>query len=256
MMHAQNKHTIVVGGTRGIGRCFAHLVSSEKERVSVIGSSPPGGGEHNVLYARYSCDITDRNALYAMLDSLPPWTSLVLFQRYRGAAPDMPHEWAVSVQATVDIIDFLVEKAVGSATFVERGIVFVGSLAARLDCAEQSIAYHACKAALEQMMRSYAVRLGPQGIRVNMVTPAVVLKEQSTAFYAGHEKLQSLYKEIIPLQRMGTSEEVARVIRFLCSDEASYITGHNLVIDGGLSLQMQEGLARRAARHATGDEYA
>jgi NAD(P)-dependent dehydrogenase (short-subunit alcohol dehydrogenase family) len=55
----------------------------------------------------------------------------------------------------------------------------------------------------------------------------------------------NLYKTIIPLARMGTSEEVANVIAFLCSHKASFVTGQNIVVDGGLSLIWQETLARR-----------
>lgn len=97
------------------------------------------------------------------------------------------------------------------------------------------------------MVRYYAVTLGPRRIRVNSVSPGTVLKDESKDFYLKNEQLYNLYKGIIPLGRMGTAEEVANVVAFLCSSKASFITGQNIVVDGGLSLIWQETLARKVA---------
>ena len=71
------------------------------------------------------------------------------------------------------------------------------------------------------------------------------MKEESKDFYLKSKKLLGLYKDLTPLRRMGTAEEVAAAIRFLCSPAASFITGQNLVVDGGVSVQSHESLARR-----------
>ena len=73
-----------------------------------------------------------------------------------------------------------------------------------------------------------------------------MLKEESADFYLGYTKLMDLYKKIIPLGRMGTSREIASVVDFLCSDGAAYVTGQNLLVDGGITLPMQEGPVRAA----------
>jgi len=109
------------------------------------------------------------------------------------------------------------------------------------------VSYHVAKAALSQMVRYYAVALGPLGIRVNCVSPGTIMKEEAQSFYAAHPELWELYGRIIPLGRMGSAGEVARAIAFLCSPEAGYITGQELVVDGGLSVQWQESVARRAS---------
>ena len=82
-------------------------------------------------------------------------------------------------------------------------------------------------------------------MRVNGVSPGSILKERSKEFYNANPRLRDLYKDIIPLGRMGTAEEVAQTIAFLCSRRASFITGQNLVVDVGLSLEWQESMARR-----------
>ena len=71
------------------------------------------------------------------------------------------------------------------------------------------------------------------------------LKEESKHFYFQNEELHNLYKSIIPLGRMGTAEELANTIAFLCSPKSSFITGQTIIVDGGISLQWHESLARK-----------
>jgi NAD(P)-dependent dehydrogenase (short-subunit alcohol dehydrogenase family) len=108
-------------------------------------------------------------------------------------------------------------------------------------------AYHVSKAALLQLTRYYAVAFARYGIRVNSVSPGLVLKEQAAPYYRRHKALHNLYKKIVPLGRMASVSDVVDAVDFLCSDKASYVTGQNLVVDGGLSLHFQGSLARSIA---------
>jgi NAD(P)-dependent dehydrogenase (short-subunit alcohol dehydrogenase family) len=146
---------------------------------------------------------------------------------------------------SIDATRRLVEAWTAGEARPGRAMVVIGSLGGRMLLAGQPVSYHAAKAALEQMVRCWAVQLGPKGIRVNMVSPHQVLKDESADFYRGHTRLMELFKDIIPLGRMGTAEEVAQVVAFLCSDQASYVTGQNLVVDGGMSLAAVDGVVRR-----------
>ena len=80
---------------------------------------------------------------------------------------------------------------------------------------------------------------------MNSVSPSTYLKNESKQYFLENEALLALYRELIPLGRMGTAEDVARLILFLCSADASFVTGQNIVVDGGLSLRWPESLARR-----------
>ncbi len=93
--------------------------------------------------------------------------------------------------------------------------------------------YGASKAMLISLTESLAVELGP-GIRVNAVAPAVVKTRFATALYEGREEeVAASY----PLKRLGVPEDVGSAVAFLLSDEASWITGQTLVLDGGVTLK-------------------
>src|SRR5262249_51795840 len=106
------------------------------------------------------------------------------------------------------------------------------------------VSYHVAKAGLEQMVRYFAVALGPKGIRVNTVAPGTIVKDESKAFYRDHPQLEQLYREIVPLGRMGTAADVAELIAFLLGEGASFLTSQTIVLDGGVSLRWHEALAR------------
>jgi NAD(P)-dependent dehydrogenase (short-subunit alcohol dehydrogenase family) len=98
-------------------------------------------------------------------------------------------------------------------------------------------AYNASKAALIHLTRQLALELGP-GVRINAVAPAVVKTRFARALYEGREEeVAASY----PLRRLGTPEDVAGISRFLLSDEASWITGETVVVDGGVGLGGWEG---------------
>ena len=107
----------------------------------------------------------------------------------------------------------------------------------------QPISYHLTRAALDQMIRYYAVSLGKSGIRVNGVAPCTFLKDENRKFMLKHKDRLNTQKRITPLDRMGTVEEVCSVIKFLMSSDASFVTGQIIVVDGGVSIRWQESVA-------------
>ena len=99
-----------------------------------------------------------------------------------------------------------------------------------------STAYHAGKGASRIFTKSAAVQLAKDGIRVNSIHPGFMLTPMTAAGFDDDER-RAFMLERIPMGRMGTPEEIARGILFLASDESSYITGSELVIDGGMTAQ-------------------
>jgi enoyl-[acyl-carrier protein] reductase III len=95
----------------------------------------------------------------------------------------------------------------------------------------------ASKAALESLTRSLAVEMAPAGVRVNAVSGGVV-DTASIRHHPGWEELGARAKAQTPSGRLGTPEEIASVVLFLCSPAASWIAGQTIVVDGGMSLRL------------------
>lgn len=240
-------HTLIVGGTRGLGRALMRALAARGDRVSVIGRREPPDSDKavpNVKHWKADLQAGD-SALRAAGSAIAErgqLSYLIFAQRYRGEGDIWSGEIQVSLTATKQLIEALAPQFNPQG---DRGIVLVSSVFGVQVGEGQPLGYHVGKAGMNQMARFYAVVLGQKGIRVNTVTPFTFLKEESRDFYVKNEALQALYQDIVPLGRMGTTEDIANAVAFLCSPAAGYINGQDIRVDGGLSLVWPETLARR-----------
>ncbi|BDQ32985.1 SDR family NAD(P)-dependent oxidoreductase [Pseudodesulfovibrio portus] len=241
-------HALVIGGTHGSGRALVQLLSCQGDKVSVVGRTAPPDKDlalEGVTF--YQGDVCDNSRIVEIVDQAAaagPLTKLAFFQRFRGTGDDWENEIAVTLTATRNIIDLVVPHMPDEG---DKSIVTVSSIATRFIASEQPVSYHLGKAGMDQIMRYYAVVLGPRGIRVNSVCPSTMIKEESREFYAGNKPLTDLYERITPLGRVGTAEDCGNVVEFLLSSKAGFVTGQQIMLDGGISLQWPEGLCREIA---------
>jgi NAD(P)-dependent dehydrogenase (short-subunit alcohol dehydrogenase family) len=237
-------HSLVIGGTRGLGRVVAGLLDEAGHQVSAIGRRAADQPGARIQY--WLQDLDDDNGVRAVLaqvlEQRGPLNYVVFCQRYRGQGDPWQGELNITLTLTRRVIEAL--GADGWAAG-DKGMVMVSSVFGEWIGAGQPAGYHVAKAGLLQLMRYYAVNLGPHGIRANAVTPFTFLKPESQNFYLDNAALMEVYRESVPLGRLATTDEIARVIRFLCTSDASYLTGQNLRVDGGLSAVWPETLARR-----------
>jgi NAD(P)-dependent dehydrogenase (short-subunit alcohol dehydrogenase family) len=243
------KHSIIIGGTKGVGRELAVLFATAGQHVTAVGRAPGefpqvSGGTIEGFAGTAEEPEALLSALTRQIAKRGTISSLVFLQRYRGNGDAWTGELTVSLTATKVLLEGLTAHFDEHA---ERSVCIVSSNASSFIARNQSVAYHATKAAITQMARFYAVKLGKLGIRVNVVSPCTFVKQESASFFAEQPELQSLYARITPLCRMGTAREVAMAVAFLCGPDASFITGQDLTVDGGLSLVMQDTLAREVA---------
>lgn len=240
---------MVVGGTRGIGREVTSCLAAKGHRVSVLARRLPGDTVKRPPRSRYwSVDLTDASLLAStfagIVERRGKINNLIFLQRYRGDQDAWQGEMDTTLTATKNLVELAAHHFAPS----EKSIVVISSINASLVVPYLPVGYHAAKAALCAMVRYWAVLLGPWGIRVNSVSPGTVLKEESKSFFLGDPKLSALYRRMTPLGRIGHASEVAEAVAFLCGSQASFITGQDIVVDGGLSLQWQESLVREMLR--------
>jgi NAD(P)-dependent dehydrogenase (short-subunit alcohol dehydrogenase family) len=233
------RHALIVGGTRGLGREIARRFSSDDEwRVSVIGRSQPGEKEPHLTY--HSVDVSDRatrqTALAAAVSTNGPLDTLIFCQRFRGSGDSWAGELEVSLTVTRDLIETSVAHFSPTGW---RSIVIVGSVAGLWIASDQQVGYHVAKAGLETLIRYYGVKLGAERIRVNGVAPSAFIKEESKSYHETHPEVGARMAKLTPLGRIGTAADSADAIMFLASEQARFITGQNLIVDGGLTLQLQ-----------------
>lgn len=238
---------LIVGGTRGGGEALVHLLSEKKAKMVVVGRTARESKQTHLHYVQMDLLKASSAEIKGLFDAVKTrfgtLNHLILIQRFRG---DPEQNWegnlSVGLTKTKQLIETSLEYFDPDPK-ANKSIVGVSSVAAHVIAPEQTVGYHVAKAGLEQMARYYAHLLGRYAIRVNMVSPAIVLKPEAHGFYAAQPELVSLYEQVTPLGRMGTPEDIAQAVLFFCSRASSFITGQNLVVDGGLSLTAHESLS-------------
>ena len=239
MGRLDGKVALISGGARGQGAAEARLFAAEGARVvlaDVLDDEGAATAAEIGDAARFvHLDVTDESqwqaAVAAAEEAFGPVTVLVNnagilhFQHVtRTDLADFDRVLRVNVHGV-----FLGMKAV--APSMERaggGSIVNISSTAGLQGLPSLSAYVASKWAVRGLSKTAAIDLGPQGIRVNSVHPGGI----DTPMVAGTSGEAPFYKRL-PVPRMGTPEEAARVVLFLASDESSYVTGAEVAVDGG-----------------------
>jgi NAD(P)-dependent dehydrogenase (short-subunit alcohol dehydrogenase family) len=136
----------------------------------------------------------------------------------------------------VDLVGVFVVGRACARRMVQRGsggaivnITSIGGMA----CGTNAGAYPAAKAGAAKLTEQMALEWGPQGIRVNAIAPGFIDAGMSAGFFKD-PKIRARRGNAVPLRRLGTAEDVARAVLFLGSDEASYISGQHIAVDGGV----------------------
>ena len=114
--------------------------------------------------------------------------------------------------------------------------------------AKDYLVYEAGKSAAIGVTKQMAIQHGPDNIRVNAICPGHMVTENiQRVMWDDNPEGLKLFADQYPLRRTGKPEEIASAVSFLCSDDASFVTGHALVVDGGLSIQLQENIGVQQA---------
>jgi 3-oxoacyl-[acyl-carrier protein] reductase len=229
---------LVTGGSRGIGLATARAFAADGHQVAVTYRAAPP--EDAAGLTCVECDVTDGDqvdrAFTEIEERLGPVEVLV---SNAGVTQD-GLLLRMAEPAFTDVVDTnltggyrVAKRAVAKMMRARWGrIIFLSSVVAHLGSAGQAN-YAAAKAGLVGLARSMAREFGSRNITVNVVAPGPIATDMLDAVA---EDRQAAIGELVPLGRFGTPDEVASTIRFLASDDAGYITGAVIPVDGGMGM--------------------
>jgi len=241
-------HAVVVGGTRGLGRVVVERFLTRGCAVSVVSRQRPVDFPEQAGLRHFPADLENSEGYSGLWDRVAdaggPVNYVVLSQRFRGQGDPWAGEIQVGLTASRDLIEGFCGHFAATG---DRAIGVVSSVYAEFVGSSQPVGYHMVKGGLNAMVRHYAATLGRRGIRVNAIMPLTYLKQESRTFYEQNEKLMDIYRRLVPLGRLGTAEESADALDFLCSERSSFINGQCLFLDGGVSVVWQEEVAKAFA---------
>ena len=239
---------LVTGASRGLGRSIAKAFACEgafvglgyhrfdQQAEQTLSEIQETGGSAVLIKADVSDSATIDRAIRTFLnqrDSIDVLVNNAAIVDDKPFALMSADSWSAVLQTNLGGV-FNCSRAVVRAMMAKGkgAIVNVGSVAGLIASPGQAN-YAASKGGITALTRTLAAELAPKGIRVNTVVPGLLTEGMAQRM---DRQLAEEKRSHIPLARFGTPEEVTHAVLFLASDDASYITGQQLVVDGGLSL--------------------
>jgi 3-oxoacyl-[acyl-carrier protein] reductase len=230
------RSVLVTGGSRGIGSAIAQVFHKAGDQVAITlrsGEAPEG------MYG-VRCDVTDAAQVDAAVDEVAEHQGPVeVLVANAGITRDTlllrmsDDDWADVIDTNLTGSFRVAKRATRGMLRMRRGrIIFISSVVGLLGSAGQ-VNYAASKAGLVGMARSMARELGSRGITANVVAPGFIETELTAVL---PEEKKAEYLAQIPLGRYATVDEVAGVVHFLASEDAGYISGAVIPVDGGLGM--------------------
>ena len=271
-MDFTGKVTIVTGGALGIGGGISRKFSEKGSKIVIadidLDSSLENsekiknlGGECEVIKTDVSKSSDIKNMVDFTLEKYGRIDNLIqnAFSTgnntsFGGSALEVEEKsWDQGISMLQKAI-YLGAKYAGEELIKSKGNIINISSVHGLLMSKGALIYEAGKSAVIGMTKQMACDFSPLGVRVNAICPGHIVTEKMEVRWKEIPSGLKFFEEQYPVRRTGVPEDIANGVAFLCSDEASFITGHSLVIDGGLSIQLQEDFGVDQAKYSKNNE--
>ena len=243
----QNQVVLVTGASGGIGKAVAEKFAQNGYRVAVHYHNGKERAEalqkqleqQGCFLMTVQADLRDSMQVQAMIEQIErSWGGVDVLVNNAGVAQQKlftditDEEWRNMFAVHVDGAFYCARAVLPGMIHRKHGsIINVSSMWGQTG-GSCEVHYSAAKGALQAMTKALAKEVGPSGIRVNCVAPGVILTEMNTRMF-DQDTLEAL-KEETPLETLGTTEDVANMIYFLSKEEAGFITGQIIGVNGGM----------------------
>ena len=236
------KLAVVTGGANGIGAAAARVLAQGGARVAIfdLESEDPGSAGQRLGGLGYAVDVTEIASLERAFSQTGAPDILVANAGIgieTGFDAITQEQWNRTIAVNLTGIFNTIQAAARLMMPRRRGAIVITASTNSYDGEARLTAYNASKAGLLGILHTVANELGPYDIRVNAVCPGLIRTRLTKPSFANPETLKNYFRHI-PLGRGGAPEEVANAIAFLASDEASFITGSTLYVDGGVTARL------------------
>lgn len=241
----ENKSAIITGGTSGIGNAMAKMFAEKGANVIIIGRNSQTqqiAEQMGKNVVGKILDITDWKQTVQIVDEIEKqYGKIDILCNVAGVGSGVPAE-NISMEEFSKVLQVNLESAFFMMQTVGKKMIASGKGGRIINVASDAgiiavrnhVAYSASKAGLLSVTKSLALEWGKYGITCNAISPTVVMTPMSREYWKGERAKQRLDR--IPVGRFGEMDEIAAAAVFLASDGAQMINGHNLVIDGGLTI--------------------
>jgi len=240
-MRVRDKVAVVTGANRGIGRACVDVLAREGARVFAVDVLPdPGDWPSNIAYQRFDVGVESEWKTFGSSLATDPGRIDILVcaagvATTRAGAHDVSlADWDAIVR--VNQTGVLLGMRMALDMMLGRGalsIVTISSIWGQVAGTKQ-IAYHASKGAVINMTRNVAVTYAKERVRANVILPGLI---DTDMVRVQEPEMNAATLALTPMGRIGLAEEIAAGLLFLASDEASFVTGAVLAIDGGFTAQ-------------------
>lgn len=257
---------VVTGGALGIGGATARRLAEEGAKVVIadINVEAAQQNEKNITQSggvacAITVDVTNHEDIKAMVEkAVTKWGRLDIlvnnaisgnWPEAKGGALEVTDEGWDQGMAGLVKQNFLAAKYAVPQMKNSLGgkIVNISSVHGLLNT-RKMLVYEAGKSAVIGLTRQMAVDFGPLNIRVNAICPGLIITERHETAQRSDES-KAFFENQYLLRRTGLPVDIANAVVFLCSEESSFVTGHSLVVDGGLTIQLQEDYAVQIAQY-------
>ena len=271
-MNFSGKVTIVTGGALGIGGGISRKFSEKGSKIVIADIDLEAslensakirnlGGECEVIKTDVSKSSDIKKMVVFTLEKYGRIDNLIqnAFSTgnntsFGGSALEVEEQsWDQGIAMLQKAI-YLGAKYAGEELIKNKGNIINISSVHGLLMSKGALIYEAGKSAVIGMTKQMACDFSPLGVRVNAICPGHIVTEKMEVRWNEIPSGLKFFEEQYPVRRTGIPEDIANGVAFLCSEEASFITGHSLVIDGGLSIQLQEDFGVDQAKYAKNNE--